>query len=118
MSVSNPVVPDTYYIIGESRTNSDNAITTIYGSFYLGFEVDGETETVLNFNCTHTLDLTEQFLRQWFVGKNFVEIDSWLEEALNQRYGGSSRRAVLTSYRDALKRYRVIRKGGPTSKST
>ena len=25
----------TYFVIGESRTNADNAITTIYGSFYL-----------------------------------------------------------------------------------
>jgi len=113
MCASNPsnVIPDTYFVIGESRTNSDNAITTIYGSFYLGFEVDGATETVLAFNCTHTLDITEQFLRQWFVGKNFLEIDNWLEAALNRRYGGSSRKAVLTSYRDALKRYRAMRKG-------
>ena len=105
-------VPDTYFVIGESRTNSDNAITLISGSFYLGFEVDAKTETVLAFNCTHTLDITENFLKQWFIGKNFVEIDSWLEEALNRRYGGSSRKAVLTSYRDALKRYRAMRKGG------
>ena len=105
-------IPDTYYVIGESRTNSDNAITKIYGSFYLSFEVDGKTDTVLGFNCTPTLDLTEQYLRTWFVGKNFVEIDSWLEDALNRRYGGSSRRAVLTSYRDALKRYRSMKRGG------
>ena len=45
-----------YFVIGESRTNSDNSITRIYGSFYLAFEVDAETETVLAFNCTHTLD--------------------------------------------------------------
>ena len=36
-----------YYIIGESRTNADNAITKMYGSFYMAFEVDEETARLL-----------------------------------------------------------------------
>lgn len=105
----------TYFVIGESRTNADNAITKIYGSFYLAFEVDEQTEQVLDFSCTHTLDLTENFLKKLFVGQHFPSVDTWLEEVLERRYGGSSRRAVLVSYRDALKRYRTMRRGGCTS---
>ena len=102
----------TYYVIGESRTNADNAITTIYGSFYMAFEVSEQTEQVVAFGCTHTIELTEQFLRKLFLGQHFPSIDTWLEEVLERRYGGSSRRAVLVSYRDALKRYRSMRRGG------
>ena len=102
----------TYFVIGESRTNADNAITKIYGSFYLAFEVDEQTEQVLDFSCTHTLDLTEKFLKKLFVGQHFPSADTWLEEVLERRYGGSSRRAVPVSYRDALKRYRAMRRGG------
>lgn len=105
----------TYFVIGESRTNADNAITKIYGSFYLAFEVDEKTERVVAFSCTHTLDLTENFLRKIFWGQHFPSIDAWLEETLERRYGGSSRRAVLVSYRDALKRYRSMRRGGGSS---
>ena len=101
-----------YFVIGESRTNADNAITTIYGSFYLAVEVSEVTEQVVAFSCTHTLDLTENFLRKLFLGQHFPSIDTWLEEVLERRYGGSSRRAVLVSYRDALKRYRAMRRGG------
>lgn len=104
--------PNSYFVIGESRTNADNAITHIYGSFYLAFEIDGTTDEILEFNCTHTLELTESFLRKLFVGQNIFEVDSRLENTLKQHYGGSSRRAVLTSYRDALKRYRAIRSEG------
>ena len=64
-------LPNTYFVIGVSRTNSDNAITKIYGSFYVAFEVDGESEEVLAFQCTHTLGLTEDFLKQWFIGQTF-----------------------------------------------
>lgn len=109
--MNNPATPPrcNYYVIGESRTNADNAITSIYGSFYMAFEVDAETETVLKFGCTHTLDLTEEFLRDMFVGQFFPGIDAWLDGALKRYYGGSSRRAVLTSYRDALKRYHTMK---------
>ena len=102
----------TYFVIGESRTNADNAITRIYGSFYMAFEISEQTGQVLGFNCTHTLELTEQFLRKLFLGQHFPSIDAWLEEVLERRYGGSSKRAVLVSYRDALKRYRAMRRGG------
>ena len=78
----------TYFVIGESRTNADNAITTIYGSFYLAFEISEETEQVVAFSCTHTLDLTENFLRKLFLGQHFPSIDTWLEEVLERRYGG------------------------------
>ena len=100
----------TYFVIGDSRTNADNAITRIYGSFCAAFEIDGETEQVLAFNCTHTLELTEQFLSRLFVGQNFPSISAWLEDVLECRYGGSSRKAILVSYRDALKRYRALRR--------
>ena len=115
MSKGAPKSTRTYFVIGESRTNADNAITTIYGSFYLAFEISEETEQVVAFSCTHTLDLTENFLRKLFLGQHFPSIDAWLEEVLERRYGGSSRRAVLVSYRDALKRYRTMRRGGGAS---
>ncbi len=101
----------TYFVIGESRTNVDNAITKIYGSFYMAFEINEQTEQVEAFSCTHTVELTEQFLRKLFWGQHFPSIDAWLEEVLERRYGGSSKRAVLVSYRDALKRYRTMRRG-------
>ncbi len=101
----------TYYVIGESRTNMDNAITKQYGSFYMAFEVDDETEEVLDFDCTHTLAITNHFLRKCFLGERFSDIEIWLEEWLERYYGGSSRRAVLAAYHDALKRYRTLKKG-------
>lgn len=99
-------------MIGESRTNADNAITTIYGSFYMAFEVNELTEQVVAFGCTHTIELTENFLRKLFLGQHFPSVETWLEDVLERRYGGSSKKAVLVSYRDALKRYRAMRKGG------
>ena len=96
------------FVIGESRTNADNAITKMYGTFYMAFEIDDDTCEVLDFSCTHTIDTTQSYLRKLFLGQNFAEIDGWLEETLNSRYGGSSRKAVLVAYRDALKRWHLM----------
>ena len=96
------------FVIGESRTNADNAITKMYGTFYMALEIDDDTCEVLDFSCTHTIDTTQNYLRKLFLGQNFAEIDEWLEETLNSRYGGSSRKAVLVAYRDALKRWHLM----------
>lgn len=96
------------YVIGESRTNADNAITQMYGSFYMAFEVDDVTYEVLDFSCTHTLEITQRFLSKLFLGKQFQDIENWLEDILELRYGGSSRKAVLVSYKDALKRWKIM----------
>lgn len=96
------------FVIGESRTNADNAITKTFGTFYMAFEVDDKTFEILDFSCTHTIATTQDYLRRLFLGQTFPEVDDWLEDALNRRYGGSSRRAVLVAYRDALKRWRLM----------
>lgn len=96
------------FVIGESRTNADNAITKMYGTFYMAFEVEETTFEILVFSCTHTIATTQDFLRRLFLGQTFPEVDDWLEDALNRRYGGSSRKAVLVAYRDALKRWRLM----------
>lgn len=101
---------DSIYVVGESRTNLDNSIIKIFGSFCMGFVVELDSEAVTGFNCTHTLAVTEEFLRTLFLGAHFPSIDTWLEDTLDARYGGSSKRAVLASYRDALKRYRAMHK--------
>lgn len=97
-----------YYIVGEARTNADNAITKQYGSFYMAFEIDAKTDIITDFSCVCTLDLTERFLSKVFIGHKFTEADGWLNDILTKYYGGSSRKAILAAYRDALKRYNAL----------
>ena len=100
---------ETVYVVGESRTNGDNAIMKIYNSFYLTYEVNPHTDEILDFSCTHTVDLTERFLHKLFVGRNMIQLKDTLESELNLRYGGSSKKAILVAYLDALKRYCVLK---------
>lgn len=100
---------NTVYIIGESRTNMDNAITVIYNSFYIAFEVNVATDKIIDAGCTHTMSITEKFIKNVFVGKNISEYDK-IEQEVKRRYHGTSQKAVIVSYKDALKKYLEIKK--------
>lgn len=98
---------ETLYIIGESRTNSDNAITKMFGSFYMALEIEAGSGKILEFSCTHSLELTERFLRRIFVGRSLSKEYAQLEDEVLRRYHGSSAKAVLAAMKDAEKRYRA-----------
>lgn len=98
----------TLYITGEARTNMDNAITRIYGVFYMAFEVAEQTEEIVDVDCNVTLELTRNFIRRLFLHRRMVQDSTFLEQEVNTRYFGSSGRAILAAYRDARQHYRQI----------
>ncbi len=98
---------NTLYLTGEARTNSDNAITKIYGVFYLAFEIE-ENGEIINMDSNATLELTREFIRKIFVGKNISDEDLITEEIL-KRYNASSTKAIITAYKDALQRYKKLK---------
>lgn len=99
---------ETIYIIGESRTHMDNAITVIYNSFYVGFIVDVRTDMIVDAGCTHTIQITEEFLKEIFIGRNILDFES-LEREIKRRYHGTSQKAVIVSLKDAIKKYQDVK---------
>lgn len=100
---------NTVYIIGESRTNTDNAITLLYHSFYVAFEVDVQTGEIMDVGCTHTIDITERFIKSIFAGKNLSQYSSDIEEEIKRRYHGTSQKAIIVSYKDACRKYLEVK---------
>lgn len=98
----------TLYITGEARTNMDNAITKIYGVFYMAFEVVEETGEIVDVDCNATLKLPRSFIRKLFLCHSILEESQFLEQEVAQRYFGSSGKAILAAYRDARQHYRQI----------
>lgn len=98
----------TLYLTGEARTTMDNAITRIYGVFYMAFEVDAATGNIVDADCNATMELTRRFIRNLFLGRNMHEDGTDLEKEVNERYFGSSGKAILAAFRDARMHYRQI----------
>ena len=76
---------ETYYIVGESRTNVDNAITKVYGSFFIAFEVIPSTGEIIQTDCSRTLELTNDFIRKLFLHKHLETDAKVIEEAIQRR---------------------------------
>lgn len=104
---------ETYYVVGESRTNLDNAITKMYGTFYIAFEVLPETGEIVQAECSRTLELTNDFIRRMFLHKHLIEDDAVIEAEVKRRYHGSSAKAILVAYRDAVKHFQKARGAEP-----
>ena len=96
---------NTVYIIGDSRTTKENAITKNYNTFFIGYVIDVETDKVVDLSCSAILRTTEIFLISIFENKSFKSYDIGLENEIKKRYHGSSQKAIITAYKDAIKKY-------------
>lgn len=100
--------PSTFYIVGNSKTNSENAITTLYKSFYIGFVVEETSGHIVDASCASTLRTTDEFVRSIFVGRTMGVDDDALETEVKRRYHGSSQKAIIVAYKDAAKQWAEI----------
>ena len=99
----------TIYITGEARTTIDNAITKMFGTFYIAFEVILSTDEIIDMDCNVTLRLTRDFIKRIFLNHNIIKDEEILKKEIATRYFGSSSKAILTAYHDALQRYKKVK---------
>lgn len=100
---------NTVFIVGHGKTSLDNAITTNYKIFFIGFVIDIDTGEVVDLECTAALDITRRFVKSIFLGKNFSSYDNALEADILARYFGTSQKALVTAYKDAQKRFLEVK---------
>ena len=99
----------TVYIVGHGKTSSENAITSNFKIFFIGFVVDTVDDIVVDLECSATISITSRFVRDLFLGKSFSEYDPEVETEITRRYYGSSQKAIITAYKDAVKKYKEIK---------
>lgn len=99
----------TIYITGEARTTIDNAITKVFGTFYIAFEIMPSTDEIVDVDCNATLRLTRDFVNRLFLNHNIIEDEEILKKEIITRYFGSSNKAILTAYHDALQHYKNLK---------
>lgn len=99
----------TVYIVGHGKTSCDNAITSNFKIFFIGFVIDTEDDSIVDLECSATVSITSRFVKSLFLGKSFSKYDSAIEEEIKRRYYGTSQKAIIASYKDAIKKYQEIK---------
>ena len=70
----------TIYITGEARTTIDNAITKMFGTFYIAFEIILSTDEIVDVDCNATLRLTRDFVNRLFLNHNIIKDEEMLKK--------------------------------------
>ena len=100
---------NTVYVVGNGKTNFDNAITERYKIFFIGFVIDITDDKIIDLGCSTTVDITSNFIKSIFIGKSFDGYDLEIEKDIVTRYFGSSQKAIIIAYKDAVKKYTRIK---------
>lgn len=100
---------DSILVIGNSRTTEFNPINQQFGAFFITFILDGDEGKILDCGASATVRTTERFIRSLFMGRRMTEDEEEIIAHVQSRYFGSSQKAIIAAYRDALKKYREVK---------
>ncbi|EAR64624.1 hypothetical protein B14911_21608 [Bacillus sp. NRRL B-14911] len=97
----------TVYIIGDSKTSSNNPIMQKYNGFFIALVIDRDTHKIEDAECSSTIGLTSLFVKSLFAGKSMLEEEGILSE-IEARYFGSSQKALMVAFKNASIKYKQI----------
>lgn len=103
--------PNTVYIIGDSKSQMNNPITQMYGQFMLGFVIDRDTDVIINCGSSVIMKCTYDFLDSLFMGRNMLTDGDVIRREIENRYFGSSQKAIIVAFKEAQRRYRLYKQG-------
>lgn len=101
---------NTIYIIGDSKTASNNPITHQYTAFFIALVIDKDKEVILDMGASSTLPITGDFIRSLFIGYSMKLGLEPMKEEIIRRYHGASQKAIIVAWKDAFKKYLQIKK--------
>jgi hypothetical protein len=96
---------DTLLVVGNAKTTSDNPITHQWAAFFITFVVTAAEGRILDAEASVILPLSNRFIRDLFVDGSLASEDKDLIADIQKRYHGSSRKALIVAYKDAVKKY-------------
>ncbi|MEW9674910.1 DUF3870 domain-containing protein [Lentibacillus sp. L22] len=94
---------NTIYVIGDAKAPQNNPITKRYSQFFLALVVDATSDEIVDCECSSTIQLTNQFVRSLFIGRDINDIN--VEEDIRKRYQGASQKALIVAFHDAINKY-------------
>lgn len=97
---------DTIFIIGDAKASQNNPITKKYNQYFLAIVVDRTDGKIIDVECSATVDITKRFIQSLFIGRHID--DPLIVDDINQRYFGSSQKALIVAFNDAQKKYQAI----------
>ncbi|GLY11055.1 DUF3870 domain-containing protein [Pseudobacillus badius] len=98
---------DTIYVIGDSKTASNNPIMQQFNSYFIGLVIDRKNHKIIEAECSSTISLTSQFVQSIFNGRSMMDFEDIVADIEN-RYFGASQKALIVAFKNACIKYNQI----------
>ena len=102
---------NTIYIVGNAKAQQNNPITHHFGQLFVGFVVERDGGRIVACGVSATISITSEFVSSMFVGRSLQDDPEGVRKMLENRYFGSSQKAILVAFKDAQKKYFQILNG-------
>jgi hypothetical protein len=100
---------DTIICTGYSRLPDGMAAKNLYGVMGVGFEIDPETDFIVNASCTFVTNMCTDFIKEILKGH---DLKTGIEDPIKRfeaRYFGLGKKAIITAMRDAYNQYSIYK---------
>jgi hypothetical protein len=100
---------DTIICTGYSRLPDGMAAKNLFGVMGVGFEVDPNTDKIVNASSTFITNMCTDFIKSIFQGHDLKEGIEIPIEKFEMRYYGLGKKAIISAMRDAFNQYSIYK---------
>jgi Domain of unknown function (DUF3870) len=98
---------ETIICTGYSRLPDGMAAKNLYGVMGVGFEIDPETDCIVNASCTFVTNMCTDFIKSILAGHDLKKGIEEPIEMFEKRYFGLGKKAIISAMRDAYNQYSI-----------
>lgn len=100
---------ETIICTGYSRLPDGMAAKNLYGVMGVGFEIDPNTDCIVNASCTFVTNMCTDFIKSILTGHDLKKGIEEPIEKFEQRYFGLGKKAIISAMRDAYNQFSIYK---------
>ncbi len=95
------------FVTGYAKLPQGITAAELYSIIVVGVIVDKNTSIIKDVDCSLVTSVARSFVKELYVGQSILDYDN-LAKLLNDSYYGSARKALLSAFKSANEKYKII----------
>lgn len=92
------------FVTGYAKLPQGITATELYTVIAVGMLLDADTGDIIDVDCSLVTTVAREFVKKLMVGKNIDDLEL-IEDLFNEKYHGSARKALISSFRTCNEKY-------------
>jgi hypothetical protein len=100
---------NTIYITGVAKISSNDPISALFDTFFIGIILERDTEKIIDVTCNMVREVTTEFIKSMLCGYRLNQDIEQITEEIKERFFGIAQKAVIAAVKDARNKYMMIK---------